>query len=333
MLLQLLAFAPFLFQCLAIPVSHTVHEARDPQSVASRWTQKHRVASSALLPVRIGLTQSNLDTGDAMLMQVSDPDSPRYGKHWTSDEVIEYFKPSEDTVDAVTTWLRANGISKITLSGNKAWLAFDLTASKLEALLHAEYYLYEDKHTNAVVASCHQYHLPRSLQRHIDFITPGLKLLAPSKSMEKQVKKASQKSPPPGFSFGTQYCDQAITPDCLKALYHFTDSNITTPNPNNAIGLYEGSAQRWEQTDLNIFFANVTHGRIPKNTAPLNYAIDGGQSQTNHTLVSDGNGGEILLDIDLAYPIVYPQKVAIWDEDDLHIQHTEAYAQTTYWGE
>ena len=42
-----------------------------------------------MLPVRIGLRESNLHRGDAILMDVSDPKSDKYGKHLSADEVMK----------------------------------------------------------------------------------------------------------------------------------------------------------------------------------------------------------------------------------------------------
>lgn len=48
--------------------SHTVHEKR--QSEPLSWQKYSRVDPSIILPVRIGLIQSNLDDGPALLDEV-----------------------------------------------------------------------------------------------------------------------------------------------------------------------------------------------------------------------------------------------------------------------
>ena len=48
--------------------SHAVHEKR--QSEPLNWQKYSRVDPSIVLPVRIGLTQSNLDNGPALLDEV-----------------------------------------------------------------------------------------------------------------------------------------------------------------------------------------------------------------------------------------------------------------------
>src|SRR4051794_27762950 len=96
----------------AAPHSYIVHEKRDVLS--SNWEKRDRLHPQDTLPLRIGLTQSNLVNGHNLLMDMyvyssplshliliscrSDPASSNYGKHWTSDEVIEMFAPSNETV-------------------------------------------------------------------------------------------------------------------------------------------------------------------------------------------------------------------------------------------
>jgi len=68
---QLIAAAvAFAIGCHAIPTpaTHALHEKR---SVVPRlWERGGRIESDAILPVRIGLTQNNLDNGYEYLMDV-----------------------------------------------------------------------------------------------------------------------------------------------------------------------------------------------------------------------------------------------------------------------
>lgn len=50
------------------PASHVLHERR--KYAPKAWVKRHRVDGSAALPVRIGMTQSNLDKGHDLLMEV-----------------------------------------------------------------------------------------------------------------------------------------------------------------------------------------------------------------------------------------------------------------------
>lgn len=56
---------------MAMPAPHEyeVHERRDHVPVS--WTDSKKLDGSVMLPVRIGLTQSNLDQGHNLLMEMS----------------------------------------------------------------------------------------------------------------------------------------------------------------------------------------------------------------------------------------------------------------------
>lgn len=56
-----------------------LHEKRG--STPKAWKRSGRVHHDAILPIRIGLTQSNLENIYEHLMDVADPDSFNYGKH------------------------------------------------------------------------------------------------------------------------------------------------------------------------------------------------------------------------------------------------------------
>ena len=72
----------------ALPASvpHVVLEKRHGPA---GWTVVEGIKPSRdmNIPLRIGLTQNNLDKGYDYLMDVADPTSPNYSKHWTAKQV------------------------------------------------------------------------------------------------------------------------------------------------------------------------------------------------------------------------------------------------------
>lgn len=52
-----------------IPGTHVLHERHMPP-VAESWTKKKRLAAEEILPMRIGLKQSNLQAGHDKLMEL-----------------------------------------------------------------------------------------------------------------------------------------------------------------------------------------------------------------------------------------------------------------------
>lgn len=63
--------------------------------------------------------QSNLDDAYEHLMDVSHPQSPNYGKHWTAENVHTMYAPSSDAVEAVRDWLQGAGVDDVVHSDNK----------------------------------------------------------------------------------------------------------------------------------------------------------------------------------------------------------------------
>ena len=123
---------------------HILHEKRAAEPVD--WVLARRAEPSRILPLRIGLTQSNVDKLEEMLMDVSHPESPNYGKHKTPEEIIEIFAPSNSTIEAVLSWLEDSGFSgdRLALTINKGWIEVkDATVAEVEDLLNTEYHIYE----------------------------------------------------------------------------------------------------------------------------------------------------------------------------------------------
>ena len=228
-------------------------------------------------------------------------------------------------------------------SDNKGWLAFEATGSEAEQLLKTKYYEHHDSITGGKIPACSEYHVPEHLREHIDYITPGIKLFAPSSVKQRglswkrrsETKKGLQKrrggnpggnpllhpGPFPQFvrtgngtnSSSLDTCDVTITPACIAALYQIPPTDLSRkPNPNNSMGIFESEAEYYDQVDLDLFYANFTP-QIPKGTTPIPINIDGAMAMT--TNVSDA-GGEAMLDLELAYPIVYPQTITVFQEDD-----------------
>jgi tripeptidyl-peptidase-1 len=94
--------------------------------------------------MRFGLAQQNLHRVEEMLMAVSHPESPTYGKHYTPADIVDTFAPSDETISTVTNWLIDSGFARnrLRLSANKGWLSLEATTAEVENLLNAEYHVY-----------------------------------------------------------------------------------------------------------------------------------------------------------------------------------------------
>lgn len=310
----------------AIP--HVLHEKRSVPALNKR----ERVHSEAIIPLRIGLEQSNLDLGYDHLMKVSHPDSEAYGQHMSAAEVHDLFAPAPETLQIVKEWLLTSGVKPddILEYSNKGWLHVDLPAHHAERLLHAEYYEH-DQSNGKVAIGCDEYHLPAHVSKHVDFIRPGVTLSAPLKKRSLNKRSISahgramrpQKVHPPswpswhmppaahGLPPALQMCGVNITPACIKALYDIPTAKYS--DPVNVMGLYE-DYDAFSQADISLFFENFAKN-VPASTGPKVISVDGGTAPVAASSVR--NSGESDIDLDLSISLIYPQKVTVYQVDDL----------------
>jgi tripeptidyl-peptidase-1 len=261
---------------LASPTSnskrHVVHERRERLPI--NWTRGPGLHGEARLPVRIALAQSNLDKADEFLMDVSHPDSPNFGKHWTAKQVAEAFAPSDKTVASVVEWLVEAGIhsGRVKQSRGLNWVHADLTVHEAERLLKTKYYEYIHTETGQTHIACEAYTVPEEIQKHVDFITPTVHFdtRVGTKQTRRQmgdhkIESAKRQGSsgdhmvepgiadsivaPGGGSLPKQgnaiisvdvsneleNCDTLIGPDCIRSLYLLPDSIITNPISKYAI--------------------------------------------------------------------------------------------------
>lgn len=254
---SLIAIGGLLAGVIAAPTvnskRHVVHERRG--RLPTHWRKDTELHGDSVLPMRIALSQSNLHRADEFLMDVSHPDSPNFGKHWSATQVAETFAPSEEAVASVLGWLAESGIigDRVKQSQGLNWIHADVTVTEAESLLKTKYYKYTHAVTGQAHVACEDYSIPEDIQKHVDFVTPTVhfdaKVSNPKKrrALEERGTSTSTSghSVQPGIGhsigspgdkslpkdggripFGTiinelENCDTSIVPDCLRALYEF----------------------------------------------------------------------------------------------------------------
>lgn len=258
---------------------HVVHERRAFNPEKRGWRLARRLESATVLPMKIGLTQNNLDTLEDVLMAVSHPESPDYGKHWTAERVVEHFAPARDTVEAVVEWLGQSGISRdrLRLSASKGWIKVNATVGEVEDLLKTEYHVWEDD-DGAERVGCHEYSVPEHVAPHVDIIKPTVHMgarVAPKKFQKRFTIPLSERANSPDLvnspvklgspssfngpktngrkvdgstTLGLADCDEFITPICLQTLYNVHYKPIATHK--NTFGIVEFTPQAFLQADL-----------------------------------------------------------------------------------
>lgn len=326
----LLSFVSFVSLGLALVASagptispYVVHEKRTP--IPPDWSLVRRHYASSTFPLRFALKQRNIEKIGDFLLDVSHPDSPNYGNHWTPSDIVYKFSPSSDTIDTVREWLLSMGIDplRIQLSPSRGWINVDVSVEEAEHLLQTEYNVYKHVSGTEYVA-CEAYHLPGHVSHHVDFVLPSV-------HFDARIRRRDANQPPikvgqPGNGFDgpktsgslqisgpqLEQCDTVITPECLRALYGLYYDPIATEK--NSYGIVEYTPQSFLQSDLQMFAKNFSTDLIGES--PVLVSIDGGYNQTQYTGFS--YNGESNLDLQYGMSLVTgKQPVSLYQAGDM----------------
>ncbi|EPT03314.1 hypothetical protein FOMPIDRAFT_1158787 [Fomitopsis schrenkii] len=311
------------------PHRHVVHEARS--SIPTGWLPVRRADPDIVLPLRVGLMQPNIHKVEEYLMEVSHPQSPGYGKHWTPAKVGQTFRPSEEAIDTVRSWLLTSGFGadRIKISNSGTWIRADVTVKEAEDLLGTEYYVYHGEDGSSEVIACaDKYHLPEHVSAHVELVTPTLQFGFGRKRSGLETRTSSLASRrwgstpsydpsfmsmPEDATAQLAACGEMMTPDCLRQLYNFTDYEPQAPT-NNTLAIVEFTPNAYRGSDLDMFFANFSPSQVGQR--PILVSIDGGVVQTTNESFDDNVESD--LDLEFAMALVGPQQnVTLFQTGDL----------------
>lgn len=159
--------------------------------------------------------------------------------------------------------------------------------------------------------------MPAHLKEHIDFVYPGVVVAEVTQPRWKRQKQINKRTRLPHrtavYSSSATDCSTLLTPDCIAAHYRIPPADKASLG--NSLGVFE-KASWYQFSDLDKFFETYAP-RIPQGTRPANLSIDLDQwfYESNST---DSYPNEADLDLDVAYPLVYPQNITVFQVDDVY---------------
>ncbi|KZT63388.1 subtilisin-like protein [Daedalea quercina L-15889] len=335
-LLTTLALGLSLCGAFPAPSRHVVHEAR--ATIPTGWSPMRRADPDIVLPLRIGLMQPNIHKVEEYLMEVSHPQSPGYGNHWTPARVVQTFRASKEAIDTVRSWLLTSGLGadRVRVSNSGTWIHVNVTVEEAEELLGTEYYIYYGEETDSEVIACaHRYHLPEYVSEYVELVAPTLQFDFTRRRRGPEKRNgistgslwggmpsySSPISPSPhvngplaNLSAQLSACSDQLTPNCLRLLYNFTEYVPQVPG-NNSIAIVEFTPNAYRPSDLDLFFANFSPSQVGER--PILESIDGGVVQTTYATYDDN----VESDLDLEYAMTLvgsTQNVTLLQAGDLY---------------
>ncbi len=106
------------------------------------------------------------------------------------------------------------------------WIQFDATTEEAENLLYADFFVWQHS-SGAHDVSCEEYHIPSHVQKHVDYVTPGIRLrekraeqVNMKRNVQDQLKMKPLRVQLPQFpSPNATTCDQFVTAECTRGMH------------------------------------------------------------------------------------------------------------------
>ncbi|CAK7231434.1 hypothetical protein SCUCBS95973_007915 [Sporothrix curviconia] len=272
--------------------------------VPQGWSLVRSASPSDTIALKIALHQRNPGDLERVVLEVSMPGHPNYGMHLTRDDVKSYTAPSDDAVDAVSSWLRDNNIA---FEVNNDWVSFTTTVDRANTLLNTRFDWYQYEDSNTPVLRTLQYSVPDDLTDHVDLVQPTTRFgrFSTHKSTIFEMeyldeeestninnnKKLTAAVAAPAEQGAVPACgNTGITPACLKALYNINYTASGTAG--NLVGFASYLSEYARYADLALFIKNLA----PPAAKGQNFSvtlINGGLNDQN----SPEDSGEANLDV------------------------------------
>lgn len=277
-----LSFLYVLGGAVSVPFSSVRAAGWSVESPPKGWSVQGLAPQDHPLEFVIAVRMHNIDLLERELMAVSDPASPRYGRHLTRTEVNRLTAPLEEHLDVILKFLDTGGIRNVSVAANGAFISFAASVRQASALLNAQYHMLKDAKGRNIVRTS-SFELPSSVHAVIDVFEPTVWL--PTATVQAPQITIGNTAP----SFNT-------TPASLRSLYGVGDTEGKKGTGNiqataNFLGQY------YSPSDLQTFFNELYpkgKGRtVAQQYGPNNASEPGTEAQLDiQYLMSLGGGVE-----------------------------------------
>jgi tripeptidyl-peptidase-1 len=236
------SLAAFGASAFASGVERIPLEAGQPFIIPEGWSSMGPTDPNTKLELIFAVKQTNVDKLETALMEVSDPRSPKYGKHMSNDAVHKLVAPAPSTLEAVNSFLHDNEVlnTTLSLSPNSDLLSVTVPVSIAEAMLNAKYVSYQHKVSKYIAHRAASYSLPSAVAEAVDFVSPTVRF--PPINPAPKVTSVGA-----GLS-----SNLGVSPTALRKIYSVNDVVGSAPKNKHAVTAFLN--QKFRPSDLKEFW-------------------------------------------------------------------------------
>jgi len=233
---------------LAAAVAHGVLLS-DRNYLPSSWIRLHRADPEYITTFSVFLKQRNVQAScPSLLDQISDPESPDYGKHLTREQILDRLAPSAAVQRQVIEWVKSAGINEASIVNHRDSLFVRAPVSLVERLFSTELHVYRRLEGKAtVVRQWGTAHVADEVMQHIDLFTgiddfpPPPRNLKTRPLLEEERSKVER-----GADSGY------VIPETIRRIYKIPYSVATNPKSSVCLVEFQNDAS-FSKSDLTYF--------------------------------------------------------------------------------
>ncbi|KAI1796365.1 family S53 protease-like protein [Ganoderma leucocontextum] len=187
-------------------------------------------------------------------------------------QVAQLTAPSDDALKAINAWLKKNNVNA-TPGVTNQWLNIELPVAKANAMLDADFTVFEHSTTGTTAVRTLAYSVPKSVQPHLDFIFPAttFPLSATRGILSVHISGAPQNSTHAARADAS--CASTITPSCLQQFYNIPTAAAKQQASTMAVSSFVQSFA--SEADLSGFLSKFRTD-VSTNTTFSVASVDGG---------------------------------------------------------
>ncbi|KAF6826059.1 tripeptidyl peptidase sed3 [Colletotrichum plurivorum] len=300
LLISLVAFSSL----FALSLAALIVEVEGVGRIPERWRlQGRKPDASQSITLSIALKQPNVASLKSRLEEISNPNSPEYGKHLSKEEVDMYRSPDSKGASEVMSWLASSGVREAAHVHDR--VVFNSTVADAEGLLNASLGYYSSEGDDKKLLRTLAYSVPTEVSSAIDFIRP-LEEFRPTSGPRAQFAWLTQRAEAKKSGAGDQ-CNGGTDPTCIKSLYKLNYNASTARSPVR-FGIAGFLEQYINYEDTSTFMDRYAPDRQDEGFNFTVELVNGGRNPQD----INSAGTEASLDIQYAMALGYPTNVVYY---------------------
>jgi tripeptidyl-peptidase-1 len=246
------------------------------------------VSPDYIVPFLVMVKQKNLDLLEKTALDVSNPNSPNYGKYLSHAEIVS-MTSNRTAADAAVSFFNAEGVHDLKLIADGAFIEGKAKVREVERLFSASYKQYYHTETKERLHRSLEFRMPEALAPHVNYIAHVTEFPFLSRPII-TANKVNLSSP---------NADTPATPQNIRQTY-----GITTTGSRGSMSVFE-TGQDYMPSDLTKF---EQHFNLPLD----NVAKVVGPNDPTACVSNSKNCGEASLDVQYIMAIGHNVPLTYW---------------------